>query len=302
MACSPGSLGQIAIDTSGSFSGTSWAFEILGSESMKFSEVLAGHDHIRGSLTRFTETTRIVQQSSSGSFTTPMSPKQADRLATLVSGDGSSPYTPTNTPTSFALMVDRGVEQYVYASCRIDTLTFRGQAGGIAQMEASIVGGAETTGTWSAEAFGETAIQWVPLAFSDFVFTFDQGGLNTTYAIESFEIVISNNIDVRFTNSLTPTDYCAQDRVVSLSITGSMGNLSNPAQNLYSESIATPKAIRLKGTNGGVSVQFDFPKCHIQRNTPNISGRQDIKQTVTWDCLGSGTGANEYSITTDITP
>lgn len=301
MTCGAGALGQLFYEEGatalGDFASGATTQEFI-SETLKATHTQTVGPYIRGYRSRVNDATRYTQQAVSGSIVIPLSSQYADRACRLGIGGSASPWTPANALPSFGVLIDRVTARYVYAGCVVNEVIFRGQQGGLCEIELGIIGKSET---YTTSASGVTASFGTDSGYAPFVLsdlTYSIGGTTTGYGFSAFEIRVNNAIDAAYYNSVTASDLCPQDREVTVSLTGSHGN--NHA--LHNLSRTAETAITLTLTNTDVSVAFAMTYVRPMQESGTIPGRQTIPYTFKGIALADTAAGAEITVTTDITP
>lgn len=254
-----GTLGKLAIDVStvtgiSDFDGSSTQLEFL-SEELRYTEVQAYNNGVRGTRSRVAERVRIAQGAVSGSIVLHPTPVELDILFPLILGSAevADSFTLAETIPEFGVLIERIAKRYIYTGCRVSRATFSGSQGQPITLrldiegETEVVSGTSWPGTIPAIDSGS------PYIFSDTTFSLSADA--SAAEVRAFEIVIDNGlITDRFNNSVTRTIIPAADRVISLNMT--VPYTADEAD-LHKQALAGA-AGTLTLTNGGCSTLFTF--------------------------------------------
>lgn len=172
------------------------------------------------------------------------------------------------TLPTFNVVIDRIMKVFTYAGCVVSRATFRASQGGPLTVDLAIVGVSETIG--NAGTFPSLAINVAsgPFIMSDLAITV--GGV--TYQFFDIEITVDNMTEIRHLNSLTPTSITPRSRQTGVSLSAPYGDASA----LYVGNLPGA-AVVATFTNGSNSAAFSMPAVAIPRQSPNVSGKTEIR-------------------------
>ncbi len=179
---------------------------------------------------------------------------------------------------------------YQFNTCFVNRMILRGRAGEPVELELDIVGKTVAALTWPtlASPLG-TGSPDQPYVFSDFVWSFS----SNPEAMLSFELIIDNFLDARFTNSLTATDITPQDRLVSFNVTTPFTATEQAA--LFDLAQTGVSGSTLTGTHAGatntMSVAFTFGFLQAPNLTPVVTDKTEIPLEISF--ISRATNAND---------
>jgi hypothetical protein len=280
-ACDPST-----IDTS------SEPYEFL-SESLRRTTQMLDTNGIRGERQHAQERTRFGQNICSGTISTVISPADLDNWLPRILGGTESldVFGLTNTLPSFNSMIDRVSDAYLYSGCKINRATFSGSAGGFIQMDLDIIALSETAGqTFPALTLGVTDAH-LPYVFTDSTLTLVAAGR----AYRSFQLTVSNFLEVQFNNSRDATEINATDLEIALNV--DMASDATNVGDLLAQSRAGATGA-LVWTNGTVSTTWTFGTLQPNDQTPVVAGKGRIPLNIAMIARKTGT-TPALSVTND---
>jgi len=214
---------------------------------------------------------------------------------------------PTETLPEFDILVYRDNGTFRYTNCQVDKAIFRASAGPnageaeILDMIIAIKCKSEVTPDDPAPTSWPGTIPAVPSGGNIIPYTFRMGVLTlggTAYPMDSFQLLIDNNLQVRNRNSLTPTCIYPLSRRVILSCTLPFLTSTHTLSDTLYESGA---AGSLKFTSGNRSCDFQFADLRNIYETPTIPGKNEIPLSLSMTAYQSGS-TPDIRIVNDITP
>lgn len=251
------------------------------SESLILRRPILDRDTIRGTRSHHSIDTRLGLNAVGGTILMRPSPLDLNLLLPRILGanESADSFALAETLQTFGVMIDRVAKVFSYSDCWVNKATFRGQAGGIIELELDILGASQSigaAGSFPALTLGVTSADQ-PYIMSDGVFTL----AGSARATKSFELVIDNRLAARFTNSLNATDITPQDRIISLRTvhpyTSSETDLL--AQTLYGAAgsiVFTP----VGGGASGMTTTFTFGVLQVDDEDPAVGGKTEIDLTL----------------------
>jgi len=205
----------------------------------------------RGSLSHRHERTRNGASMVEYSFTTEPSFNDVAALLPLILGGSSSPFvTPENVTTLpyFSLFESLGVQEWTYAGCKFDSATFTFSQGSFLSLSLGLRGKSATAGTVSGLSALAVPAE-TPFICEDSTCSID----GSNYEIKAFSLTVSNNLLVRFANSLTPTDIKPVDLAVAWQLALPY---NSDTTGVYNAINATGADISLTMNNGTNTINF----------------------------------------------
>jgi hypothetical protein len=289
---SQGANAQMAMDAVGIGAGSE-PFEFV-SESLRRTSTILDSSGIRGTRSHIRERTRAGSHEIGGSIVLNLSPADLDRLLPRILGGGevADVFSLTEDLPSFHIAIDRVAGVFTYESCYVQRAILRAVAGGLIQLELVILGTTETlaaAGTFPVLVFGDDETN-APYVLSDATLTL----LGVPRQMMSFELVIDNALDRRFTNSQTATSITPQDRVISLTTNNPF---TSAELDLYTQD-STGSAGTLTFTNGSLSTTFSFASLQAAARSPVVPGKQEIPLTL--EMIARKTNDTDELIVTNI--
>lgn len=273
------------------FDGSSEPFAFVR-ESLSQQEAIVQGDGVRGERSSNTANTRAGLVEVGGSIWLQPSPIDFDRLLPRILGaaEASDEFSLADTLPTFGVLIDRYAETFAYSDCLVDRAVLRGSKGKPLELELAIRGVSETTGTTFPTLTLGSTIAEAPYWFDEGVLTID----SQTYGIREFELVVSNELNVRYVNSITATSIAPRDRKVML--TASLPFTSTAATNLLNLPVGGV-AGSLAFTNGAVSSTFAFPALQAENRSPTVAkGRETL---LTLEMTARKTGVSDEIVVTN---
>jgi hypothetical protein len=299
---STGAFTKFAVDDSAvtqlsDFDGDSFAYELLGGTDLRLVTVNAFNDGIRGTRSRNKARVRQVQRRVTGGITMNPTPVELDQWFPRILGaaEVADAFALAETVPEFGVLIDRVAARYVYTGCKVSRCTISGRQGELISFRVDIEGKDEIE---SATAFPGTipAIDGgAPYVFSDctFALTADASAVE----VQEFEITIDNVVSAdRFMNSLTRNTIVALDRMVTVRL---VVPFTADEIDLHDQA-AGGQGGTLTLTNGGQSTLFTFGALDTPAETPSITGKDELTQTLNMTAYKSGS-TPELAITHDST-
>lgn len=272
-------------------------FEFLEGSQIGLTQQHVNTNGMRGTRSSFSDRNREGTRRVDGNLLFAPTPAELVTLLPLILGgtpSGTS-YPLAETLVEHNWIVVRDGRTDTYSDCYVDQATFSAQEGGALQLAMSVVGKDEAINSGTAGSNTIDASTGGPLTFMEGACTV--GG--TTYEFSSFELTVQNFLEVKYRNSLTPTQIKATNRVVTVSLPFSLGDASA----LYG-SATTGVAVVVTFTNGGgtaVSLSFSMAKVATPKN-PLPFGQRGILD-LPWRGRALKTGSTAELVTTlDSTP
>lgn len=227
------------------------AFNFLEGSSLGVSEQFIDTNELRGTRSHSSERVRRGQRRVEGTLLFTPSPLELDIILYAALGGTKSGNT---IPLAEDIplvdwFVDRDGTVYHYTDCAVDTLRLSAQSGGPLQCQLTLVGTDEAQEGTFASVTEDVATQ--PYVWADGVTTV--GG--TGYQYDAFDLTVQNNIEVKYRNSLTPTQLVATDRVITVGLPFSLGDASA----LYGSAVGGV-AVVATFTNGAFSLALSMAK------------------------------------------
>lgn len=237
---------------------------------------------ISGSRSHHSIRTRFGLRTVAGTITMFPSPNDLNLLLPRILGanESSDTFALAETLPAFGVMIDRVTKVFSYSDCYVNKATFSGTAGGKIQLVLDILGtdwSVGNAGTFPALTLAVAAADQPYTMSSDAVFTL-AGSARTT---KSFELVIDNMLEARFSNSVAATSITPKDRVITLKTVHpyTSGESDLLQQALYGATgtlVLTP----IGGGMSGVSTTFTFAVLQVDDETPIVPGKQAIDLTL----------------------
>tara|TARA_Y100000310_G_scaffold344117_1_gene455219 strand:- start:1943 stop:2617 length:675 start_codon:yes stop_codon:yes gene_type:complete len=182
---------------------------------------------------------------------------------------------------------------YDYAESKVNRAVFSSQAGGLLELRMDFLGVAQASlGAWPSITLGTTLADQ-PLVHSDSTTALNLDG--NAIAMMNWRMTIENGLDLRFTNSLTPTSICPHWRKITVEFTIPYFSANEKA--LYTTGISAI-AGDVTFTNSAVSTKFDWAALHLEARTPVIRGKKEIAQHLKYSALETAS-AKELVVTND---
>ncbi len=268
-------------------------FEFLAGSTIGVTEQVIGTDGMRGSRSHFDDRARRGTRRVDGTLMFAPTPAELNTLLYLALGGTKSGNTiplAEALPEAYWIAVRDGTT-YSYNGCVVDTLTITAQEGGPVQASLQVVGKDEA----EAGSIGANTID----ASTGGPFVLTDGALtiaSTTYEFSSIEVRVENRLEVKYRNSLTPTQIKATDRIVTVSL----GGLSLGDSSAVYGSAATAVAVAATFTNGAFSLGLSMAKVRAPKQ-PLPFGQRGILD-LAWQGVARKTGStDELVVTVDST-
>lgn len=248
MADKVGAFNRLGYSAAGAGTATV-EFEFAEGATLGLSEQFIDTNQIRGTLSHGAPRVRRGVRRADGSLPMAPTPVELATLLPMIMGGAAAgtsyPLSDAYTPVDLYAVRDGTV--YTYDDVAVETATFYATEGGPMQVTLGVVGKDEAqAGSMGAAAIDETT---QPFVLMDAVVTV--GG--TAREVSSFELTVQNVLEVKYRNSLTPTQIKKIDRVVTLSLPLSLGDASA----LYGSAVGGVAATIVL-TNGAVSLTFSL--------------------------------------------
>jgi len=264
------------------------------SESLRNAREMIETAGIRGTRSMPIERTRDGLSRIGGGLSFHASPSMLDLVLPRIMGaaESSDLFAVAETLPEFDVLIDRVAKRFVYAGCRVGRATFRATAGGALEMDLEVTGKSETV---SATAFPSiTAPTDPPYVWSDAVCTIE----GTARTVTQWELSIDNQLNARFSNSVTATDIHTQGRVVTVTLTVPY---TADEVDLYGINTGGASGATFVLTNGARSLTFTIGALAIMDNSPTVGGNGEILLQLTGTAKSTGS-TKELAITNDSTP
>jgi hypothetical protein len=291
-----GSMGhqsQLSMGAAGTAIGSfTEAYEFI-SEALRAQRAIVDTAGMRGTRSHPAERTRNGTYQVSGSLRFHATPAMLDLLLPRILGaaEASDVFDLAETLPEFAVLIDRVARRFVYDGCKVNTATFRAQAGGPLEVDIEVIGKTELV---SATVFPSiTAPVDPPYVWHDCVFTLN----GSARVVTQFELTINNALNARFSNSETATDIHSTDRIVTCNLTVPY---TSAEVDLYGINTGGAGAATLVFTNGNYATTFSIPKLQIPDNSPTVNSREEILLALQGTAKKSGS-TNELTVTHDST-
>ncbi len=304
MTCSQGALSRLYVEPGVSphvFDTNSETYEFM-SESLQKKGTVVHPNGIRGTRSQAYERARLGPYTVGGSILFNPDPAMLDLwLPRILGGTESTDVFPVAEGLpAFGVLIDKVAQTFEYKDCYVSRATFAGQAnqfGGTPQplsMNVELAGKSRATGTSVPNVSLSTASNTAPYIFEDGTCTI----AGVSRQILSFVLMIDNNLQVRFTNSLTATDICPQGRSVYFRVWVPFAS-STPITSLLDQSAAGSSVV-LTFTNGNMSLSFSLTIVNFENIDPVVTGKQEITLELGGFARMSGT-TREIVTTSDST-
>lgn len=269
-------------------------FPFLEGSTLGLEETFFDGDGIRGTRSHFIDRVRRTQSRVVGRLL--FAPTPAELVTLLPLGYGGTPagtsYPLAETVGLTNWIAVRDGTSYAYAGCIVDTMTISAAVGGPMTVALDVIGKTETVSSGTIGSNTIDASTGGPLVLSDLAVTVAA----TTYEVNQIEITVRNFIEVRYRNSVTPTQLLATDREVSVSADFSLGD----AAALYGSTIAGV-AVVATFTNGAVSCAFTMSKVTAPKQALPFGQRGILD--LPWRGVAKKTGSTaELTTVLDSTP
>jgi hypothetical protein len=226
-------------------------FEFLEGSTLGITESFIDVNALRGTRAHGSERVRRGNRRVDGTLVFAPTPLELVTLLPLILGgtqSGTSYPLAESLPSCTWLGV-RDSTVYNYTGCVVETATFTASEGGPMTVSVTLVGKDEA----AAGSMGSAAIDVTTQPFTLMDAAVSVGG--SAREVSAFELTIQNVLEVKYRNSLTPTQIVATDRIITLSLPISLGDGSA----LYGSALAGVAA-SVTLTNGTVSLALAMTK------------------------------------------
>ncbi len=267
-----GSAGQMALDTTSSFSSSSKWIEFNG-ESVAAQRTILDSTGIRGTRSRSQERTRSGPYRVSGAINMDCSTAMLDVWLSYILGSGpvSSVYSLAETLPSFYLLVDRGAKVFTYGPCYVSKATFSASPRR-PRLTCTVEIEAETESVGDAGTFvsGQPDAKR-PFIYSDLALSL----LGNSYSAFGFDLTIDNHLlPDRFVNELTRSHIPAVDRSVTCKLTTPWTGTEAPnLYNLAAGAFGAASAVFTNAEESSSVLTFAMPYLQFPGKSPNITGK-----------------------------
>lgn len=289
MSASQGSAAKMGIGTTAT---VDQAYDFK-SESLACNEDFYDPDGIIGSREHLSERVRRNVRSIAGSITLePNSIELANLLPWILGAAASgTTFALAETLPSRYVSFDRVAKVFVYDGCVVNRATFSASEGGPLSLTLDVIGVDETVN--NAGTFPSLTISTAagPYMMSDLVLSV--GG--TGYNFREFSLTIDNMLEVRYTNSLTANSITPRNRQTSVTLRTPYGDSTA----LYGLALAGV-AVVATFTNSTLSTVFTMPAVQFPKQSPTVSGKNEIYLPMTGIARKSGSTAS-LTVTNDST-
>lgn len=269
-------------------------FEFLPGSTLGFNETFLDTEGIRGSRSHVIDRIRRTQGRVEGRLM--FAPTPAELVTLLPMGYGGTP-SGTSYPLAEAISLSNWIAvrdgtSYAYAGVGVDTMTISASVGGPMTVALDVIGKTETANSGTIGSNTIDASTGGPFVLSDLAVTVAA----TSYEVDAITITVQNRLEVKYRNSVTPTQILATDRVVTVDLDLSQGD----AAALYGSSIAGV-AVVATFTNGACSVAFTMSKVAAPKQ-PLPFGERGVLN-LPWRGVAKKTGStDELTTVLDSTP
>jgi hypothetical protein len=254
MADKVGVFNRLGWATSGTTA--SAEFEFLEGSSLGLAENFIDTNALRGTRSHGSERVRRGLRQVNGTLLFAPNPLELVTLLPLILGgspSGTSYPLAETLPTSEWFASRDGTIYHVNGAV-VESATFSAQEGGPMTVSMTVVGKDEVAeGSMGSAAIDVTT---QPFTLMDAAVSVASGARE----VSGFELTIRNTLEVKYRNSLTPTQIVATDREVTLSLPISLGTDSA----LYGSALGGVAAT-VTLTNGTVSLAFSLAKVQAPR-------------------------------------
>lgn len=275
-------------------------YEFLEGSQIGLSENFISTNGLRGTRAHVADRIRKGTRQVNGTLRFAPTPAELSNLLPMILGGTPSGLTyplAETLPVTEWIAVRDGTT-YHYSSTKVNAATFRASEGGPLELEMEVIGvdeileGAIGANTIDASTLG-------PFTLMDATATV--GGV--TYQFSAFEMRIENAIEVKYRNSLTPTQLKATDRVITVSLPFSLGD----AAALYGSAVGGVTVVVTfanGGAGGGAAgVSLAFSLVAVQAPRMELPFGQRGILDLPWRGTARKSGATLELVTTlDITP
>jgi hypothetical protein len=286
-----GVFNRLQYAVSGGTTGTS-EFEFLEGSAIGLNEQFIDTNQLRGTRSHGSERVRKGTRRCEGTINMCPTPVELATLLPLIFGgtpSGTS-YPLGESLTLLDHFTNRDGPLYTAQDLAVDSATFSASEGGPLQLSMSLIGKDEVQSGSAGSLTVDLTTQ--PFVLMDAVVSV--AGSNRE--VSSFELTIQNHLEVKYRNSLTPTQIKATDREVSISLPISLGTDSA----LYGSAVGGV-AVTITLTNGLTSLAFSATKVQAPRQ-PLPFGQRGIMD-FPWRGVARKDGSTlELTTTLDSTP
>jgi len=316
MGCSQGANARLLVEPGAAsggppvvhtFDASSEIYDFL-SEDIGVGERIIGGRAITGSRSQYAGATRLGHTTVGGNLRTYTSAGDLDFWLPRILGaaEAANVFDVSDslaTNGQFGMLIDRVGGIFQYVNCFVDKAYWRAQAGPtdgeaeVVEQVLSIVGTREHLGTsWPGSpptfsAGGNRA----PLIMADAVLTVGA----TPFYMKSVVILVDNQIQPRWVNSITPTALCPSDRIVMvravLPFTAAADAVFGAAMYQHPNQ-ATGVAATIVFTHGSFVTTFTFTSLQWVKTTPQVRGKTEIVLQVDFQARKTDT-ASELVVT-----
>lgn len=286
-----GALTQLAMDSATPIDTMSEPYEFVSCTLRKTTAIIESGG-IRGTRSRVEEVARQGNDSIAGSIVLTPSPADLDNLLPRILGaaEASDAFAVAETVPSFSVGVNYGADAFEYLGCYVNRAIFRGSPNGMLQLELDIIGTSQADLSYPSLTLGVAANN-VPYRFSEGVLTM----VSSARSMMSFELIIDNALEARFTNATTASSIQAHDRIVTLNCTTPY---TSSEVDLFTQSLEGTTGT-LVFTNGGMSTTFTFGLLVPQPlQGPTIPGKREVVLQQTYRAYRDG-ATKEIAVTHD---
>lgn len=268
--------------------------EFLDGSSIGLQEQFADSNGMTGSRTRTAARTRQGIRQVGGTLNFQPTPLELDLLLPWALGGTKS----TNSIPLAETVPARWLKTYrdgvyhIYDGVKVESITFQCSEGSLLSVSLSVVGidEAESVAPTTPTAFD---VATSPYIMHDAVATVSA----TAYPFRSYQLSLSNGLEVRHNNSQTPTSIHATGRQVSVGFGLPYGDASA----LYGSAVGGV-AVVATFTNGNRSLVLSTPKVQVPRTPLPFGSRGALNLDWTGTARGDGTTAgSELAVSNDST-
>lgn len=266
-------------------------YEFISCTLRKTTEIIESGG-IRGTRSRVEEVARQGNDSIAGSIVLTPSPADLDLLLPRILGavEASDAFALAETIPSFHVGVEYVADAFEYVDCYVNRAIFRGSPGGMLQLELDIIGTSQSDLTYPSLTLGVAANN-VPYRYSEGVLTV----VSSARPMLSFELIIDNALEARFTNATTATSIQAHDRIVTLNVTTPY---STDETGLFTQTLEGTTGT-LVFTNAAMSTTFTFGLLvPFPLQGATIQGKREVTLQQTYRAMKDGS-TNELAVTHD---
>jgi tail tube protein len=288
-----GALGVQAKLGMGAASPVTEPYEFL-TDNLRLEQTIADLSAIRGTRSHPKERSRETQRTVTGNITMNPTPVELTTLLPRILGAAAvgTTFSLAETLPEFFVTSDRVTKVLTFNGCKVNRATFRATVGGPLELDMEIFGKDEAVG--AAGSFPALSIDVAspPFILADLALTL----AGVPYKCDQWEMMVDNTLEVRYANSLTPTEINETDRQVTM--TTRIPYVDGGT--LYGSGSAGVAATAVF-TNGAVSITFTLPAFIFPKASPVVDGRGEEWLPIAGPCRKSGATA-ELTVTLDSTP